>query len=455
MHEHRADRYTITVSFARTDINRKGMKVFKFGGASVNSVERIKNLAGIVKLYEKEPLVIIISAMGKTTNGLEKVVEAFYAGKKDEALQLFDAVKQHHINISKYLLVTHFNTCLTQLTDFFTEVEWLLHDKPVREYDYYYDQVVCVGELLSTCIISHYLNEESITNEWLDVRDLVRTDNNFRDAGIDWVVTEERIKEKMADDSWQMAGPSVNRQPTTHIYITQGFIGSTDDNESTTLGREGSDYTAAVFANILNAESLSIWKDVEGVMNADPKLFPDAQLISELNFTEVIEMAYYGAQVIHPKTIKPLQNKGIPLHVKCFLDPSLPGTIIHKKNIKNLPPIIVIKQNQALLQLNSQDFSFVGEEPMSKLYQLFSKIKMRPNLIQTGAINVQVCLDYRADKIEQFASEASSLFDVQVEKELSLLTIRHYNSEVFEKLTEGKNIVLTQRTQQTIQALYK
>ncbi|MES2371345.1 MAG: aspartate kinase [Bacteroidota bacterium] len=430
------------------------MKVFKFGGASVNSVERIQNLAGIVKLYEKEPLVIIISAMGKTTNGLEKVVEAFYAGNKEEALQLFEAVKQHHINISKYLLVTHFNRCLSQLTDFFTEVEWLLHDKPVREFDYYYDQVVCVGELLSTCIISHYLNETGIGNEWLDVRDLVRTDNNFRDAGIDWMVTEERIK--MAVGSGQLAeGTSDNRQLTTNIFITQGFIGSTDDNESTTLGREGSDYTAAVFANILDAESLSIWKDVEGVMNADPKLFPDAQLISELNFTEVIEMAYYGAQVIHPKTIKPLQNKGIPLHVKCFLDPSLPGTIIHKKNIKNLPPIIVIKQNQALLHLNSRDFSFVGEEPMSKLYKLFSKIKLRPNLIQTGAIGVQVCLDYRAEKIEQLASEAADLFDVQVEKELNLLTIRHYNAEVFEKLTQGKSIVLTQRTQETIQTLYK
>ena len=431
------------------------MKVFKFGGASVNSVERIRNLAGIVQLYEKEPLVIIISAMGKTTNGLEKVVESFYAGNKEEALQLFEVVKQYHINISKYLLVTHFNKCLSQLTDFFTEVEWLLHDKPVREFDYYYDQVVCVGELLSTAIISHYLNESGISNEWLDVRDLIRTDNTFRDAGIDWVVTEERVKEKMLDGRWQITNAgSHNYQLSSNIFITQGFIGATDDNESTTLGREGSDYTAAIFANLLNAESLSIWKDVEGVMNADPKLFPDAQLISELNFTEVIEMAYYGAQVIHPKTIKPLQNKGIPLHVKCFLDPSLPGTVIHKKNIKHLPPIIVIKQNQALLHLKSQDFSFVGEEPMSKLYQLFGKIKLRPNLIQTGAIGVQVCLDLHQDKIEQLASEAASLFDVQVEKELSLLTIRHYNVEIFEKLTQGKNIVLTQRTKETIQVLF-
>jgi aspartate kinase len=418
------------------------MKVFKFGGASVNSVERIQKLPAIINRYNHEPLVIIISAMGKTTNGLEKVVESFYTGNRDESLLLFEAVKQHHITIAKYLLVTRFNECLSQLNDFFTEVEWLLHDKPVREFDYYYDQVVCVGELLSTCIVSHYLNEMKISNEWLDVRDLVRTDNNFRDAGIDWATTEERVKAAVDPNSPQ-------------IYITQGFIGSTDDNESTTLGREGSDYTAAIFANILDAESLSIWKDVEGVMNADPKLFPEAQLIPELNFTEVIEMAYYGAQVIHPKTIKPLQNKGIPLHVKSFLDPTLPGTMIHRKTIKHLPPIIVIKENQSLLHLNSQDFSFVGEEPMSRLYQLFGQIKLRPNLIQTGAINVQVCLDYRADKIEQFASEASGMFDVQVEKELSLLTIRHYNTDIFEKLTAGKNIVLTQRTKETVQVLYK
>jgi aspartate kinase len=423
------------------------MKVFKFGGASVNSVERIQNLAGIVKQYQEQPLVIIISAMGKTTNSLEKVAEVFFAGKKEEALHLFDVIKQHHINISKYLLVTRFNECLDQLSEFFTEIEWLLHDKPVREYDYYYDQIVCLGELLSTCIISHYLNETGIANQWLDVRDLIRTDNTFRDAEIDWDVTEERIR--MLDAGYQIADTDSSK-----IYITQGFIGCTADNESTTLGREGSDYTAAVFANILNAESLSIWKDVEGVMNADPKQFPDAQLISELSFTEVIEMAFYGAQVIHPKTIKPLQNKGIPLYVKCFLDPSLPGTVIHQKNSKNLPPIIVIKKNQALLHLNSQDFSFVGEEPMSKLYQLFAGIHFRPNLIQTGAINVQLCVDNRTDKIEQLASAAASIFDVQVEKDLSLLTIRHYNKEIFEELTKDKQIILTQRTKETIQVLY-
>ncbi len=447
------------------------MKVFKFGGASVNSIERIKNMAAIVSQQPDEPLVIIISAMGKTTNVLEKVAASFYAGKQEEALQLFDVVKQQHINTCKYLLVTRFNECLAQLTDFFTEVEWLLHDKPVREYDYYYDQVVCVGELLSTCIVSYYLAEAGIPNQWLDVRDMIRTDNNFRDAGIDWEVTTERVKRKVVSwqmtdditekvDSWQMTDDrtkslsSVNRHLSSNIFLTQGFIGSTEDNESTTLGREGSDYSAAVFANILDAESLVIWKDVEGVLNADPRLFPEATLIPELSYTEVIEMAYYGAQVIHPKTIKPLQNKNIPLYVKCFLDPALPGTLIHQKKNKHLPPIIIIKHNQAILHLHSRDFSFVGDKPMSSLYHMFSKYKIRPNLIQTGAISVQICIDNHAEKINHLAAASSDIFDVQVEKDLSLLTIRHYSEEIVKQLTEGKNSVLTQQTKDTIQIVY-
>ncbi|MBW0176294.1 aspartate kinase [Sediminibacterium sp.] len=420
------------------------MKVFKFGGASVNSVERIKNLAAIVEQYKDDQLVIIISAMGKTTNALEKVVEAFYAGKKEEALQLFEIVKNQHLTTAKYLLVTHYNGCAEQLNDFFTEVEWLLHDKPVREFDYYYDQVVCVGELLSTCIISHFLNQEKLKNQWLDVRDIIRTDDNFRDAGVDWNYTAEKTTQ-----AWASLSAGKN------ILITQGFIGSTDENESTTLGREGSDYTAALFANMLNAESLTIWKDVEGVMNADPKQFPDAQLISELNFNEVIEMAFYGAQVIHPKTIKPLQNKGIPMYVKCFLDPSLPGTVIHKKNIKGLPPIIVIKEKQLLVHLNSRDFSFMGEEPMRQLYGIFAQTRVRPNLIQSGAIGVQICMDDKQDKTDQFASQASNLFDVQLEKGLHLLTIRHYNEALVTKMLEGKEVVLMQKTKETIQILYK
>jgi len=437
------------------------MKVFKFGGASVNTVERIQNVKEIIKSYSGEQLMIIISAMGKTTNALEKVVEAFYAGNKEEALQLFDGIKKQHITTSKYLLVTHYNACIEQLNGFFTEVEWLLHDKPVRAYDYYYDQVVCVGELLSTCIVSHYLNEMKVANKWLDVRDIIRTDDNFRDATIDWEYTAKKVNELK-----EKYFSGVNHQSTivneiseiSHhtpgICITQGFIGSTDENESTTLGREGSDFTAAIFANLLNAESQTIWKDVEAVMSADPKQFPDAQIIHELSFDEVIEMAYYGAQIIHPKTIKPLQNKGIPLHVKSFIDPTLPGTVIYKKQPKHLPPIIIIKQNQALLHLHSQDFSFVGEKPMSRLYEFFAHNKIRPNLIQAGAISLQVCLDDKSEKIEHLAAEAGNIFDVQVEKGLSLLTIRHYTEELLDKMTEGKTIVLKQQDRETVQVLY-
>lgn len=418
------------------------MKIFKFGGASVNSVERIKNLKNIVQDFGNEPLVIIVSAMGKTTNGLEKVVNAFYKGNKAEALELFNIVKNQHLTTAKYLLVFKYNECVAQLNDFFTEVEWLLHDKPVRSYDYYYDQIVSIGELFSTCIISHFLNEEKLSNQWLDVRDLLRTDNNFRDAGVQFDFSADRIKQ------------AINNYEG-NITITQGFIGATDDNESTTLGREGSDYTAAIFANILDAESLTIWKDVEGVMNADPKAFSDAQLIHELNFNEVIEMAYYGAQVIHPKTIKPLQNKSIPLLVKCFLDPQLKGTIIHNKQVKNLPPIIVVKANQVMMHLKTKDFSFIGEAPMSQLYEIFGSLKVKPNLIQTGAISLQLCLDDHEEKINQLANECSILFDVQLEKQLNLLTIRHYNFEIMNEMVSSKDLLLEQKTKETLQCVYR
>ncbi|MFP5042771.1 aspartate kinase [Parasediminibacterium sp. JCM 36343] len=418
------------------------MKVFKFGGASVQDIGRIENVAAIINSYQGEDLMIIVSAMGKTTNALEKVAETFFEHNKEQALQLFNVVKQQHTTIAKYLLVTHYNICYAQLNDFFTEVEWLLHDKPVREYDYYYDQIVCLGELLSTCIVSNYLNEAGIANTWLDVRDIVRTDDNFRDASIDWKRTKQAID------------TAINFS-TFPIYITQGFIGSTDENESTTLGREGSDYSAAIFANLLDAESLTIWKDVEGVMNADPKTFPEAQILKELSFDEVIEMAYYGAQVIHPKTIKPLQNKGIPLHVKCFLNPALPGTTIYKKQVKNLPPIFVVKQAQVLVHLHSQDFSFVGDEPLIALYKIFKDLKIKPNLIQTGAISLQLCMDGRKDKVEQLASAASAIFDVQVETGLELLTIRHYNDSAIDKMTKGKTILLSQKTTDTLQVLYR
>jgi len=408
----------------------------------VNSVERVKNVGDILKLYPNEKILVIVSAMGKTTNALEKVVNAFYEGKKEEALQLFQQVKQQHLTTAKFLLVANAVACEEQLNNFFTEAEWLLHDKPVRDYDYYYDQVVCIGELLSTSIVSHYLNEIGIKNKWIDVRDIFRTDDNFRDAAIDWGFTEEKVNSQI-----------VELFTDYDFVLTQGFIGATDENESTTLGREGSDYSAAVFANLLNAKNQTIWKDVPGVMSADPKQFPDATEIRELNYNEVIEMAYYGAQVIHPKTIKPLQNKNIPLYVKCFLDPSLSGTVIHNQPVKNLPPIIVIKENQAMIELSSKDFSFVEEKPIADLFHLFEKLKIKPNLTQNAAISMICVLDDRKDKIEKLALAASEFFDINVTKGLTLLTIRHYTRDIYDNLTTGRKMLLQQRTNETVQAL--
>ena len=416
------------------------MKVFKFGGASVSNIERISMVIEILKGYRGEKILVVISAMGKTTNALEKVVEAFYSGNNKEALGLFELIKEQHLGTAKQLLVKSFNDTYPQLVDIFTEVEWLLHDKPVRDYDYYYDQIVCTGELLSTCIMSACFNETGISNKWIDVRDILRTDDNFRDAAIDFNYAGTKIADEML--------PFFNK---VDIIVTQGFIGSTDENESTTLGREGSDYTAAVFANLLNASGLSIWKDVEGVMNADPRHFPEAVFINHLNYNEVIEMAYYGAQVIHPKTIKPLQNKNIPLYVKCFLDKNLPGTVIDDNPIPHLPPIIVVKQNQALVHFHTKDFSFAGEKPLSQLYNLLAELHIQANLLQTGAVRIDICIDDKADKIEKLALSASSLFDVQVEKNLSMLTIRHYREDLLQELSKGKRIRLRQQSPETVQ----
>lgn len=416
------------------------MKIFKFGGASVSTVERIQNVAAILQQHSNEKLLVVISAMGKTTNALEKVVEAFYEGDKMKALELFNAVKQQHIELATTL--SGQNITPDYLNDFFTEAEWLLHDKPVRSFDYYYDQVVCIGELLSTAIISYYLNEKGIENRWMDVRDLLRTDDNFRDARIDWSFTSGKVK--------QVIEPAFRH---INLIITQGFIGATDENESTTLGREGSDYSAAIFANLLNAESQTIWKDVPGVMNADPKQYAEAQWIQELSYREVIEMAYYGAQVIHPKTIKPLQNKNIPLYVRSFLQPDAEGTRISHKNTPELPPIIVYKHNQVLMQFSSKDYSFVSEGLSADLFALFEEIKFKPNLMQNAAISMLCVVDDHVEKVSQLAHGAAGQCDVQITKGLTLLTIRHYTKELFNQLCGNHTIILQQQTPETVQVV--
>lgn len=420
------------------------MKVFKFGGASVENTTRIQNVANIIQSFAGEDLVIIISAMGKTTNALEKVATAFFNKQKATALKLFEEIKHQHNAAALALFKKPMHKIRMQLEVCYTEVEWILRDKPTKSFDYYYDQIVGIGELLSTTLISHYMQEIGIQNKWIDVRDIFRTDHAFKEAILDWDYTQKQVDTVV-----------VPLLKTHKILITQGFIGSTDENVTTTLGREGSDYSAAIFSNMLNADSLTIWKDVKGVMNADPKQFVEAQLISTLNYKEVIEMAFYGAQVIHPKTIKPLQNKSIPLYVKCFLDKDLPGTIIHNEVVKNLPPIIVMKRNQVLLTFTSKDFSFVDDKLTIGLTQLFANEKLEPNISQNTAISFIRCVDNHTDKIEALTSNASTTFDVEVEHNLTLLTIRHYNATLLQKLTADATIILQQQTSETVQVLMK
>jgi aspartate kinase len=418
------------------------MKVFKFGGASTNSYGRIKNIAHILDYHKDEKIVIVISAMGKMTDALEKVADAFYEQRNEDALNLFEKIKDYHFHQLKYLITLHWEKVTNQLNDFFTEVEWLLHDKPVKDYNYYYDQIVCCGELLSSTLISGFLNEEKIANKWIDVRDLIRTDDTFRDAKVDWNFSKNNITDKLL--------PLFEHQ---NFVVTQGFIASTDENESTTLGREGSDYTAAILAELLDAESVTIWKDVNGVMNADPKDFPEAVTIEELSYKEVIEMAYYGAQVIHPKTIKPLQNKNIPLYVRSFLDLRLLGTVITAKQNHNLPQMIVYKRDQVLVTLQTTDFSFVEGKPINLLYEILDQLRIKPNLTQNGAITLMICIDDIPEKTEQLALLASSVFDVNLQKNLKLHTLRHYTSQYSQAISNIKNIVLLQRTEDIIQIL--
>jgi aspartate kinase len=420
------------------------MKVFKFGGASVHDFDSIQNVAYILTNHKDEKLLIVISAMGKMTNALEKVTEAFYEQRNEDAHRLFEKIKTYHINLLKYLIILQWEKATTRLNELFTKVEEVLDEKPVKDYNYYYDQIVSIGELLSTTLISIFLNEQRIANKWIDVRDLLKTDHTFRDAKVNWEGTKKNVEEKLS--------PLFKEN---NFIITQGFIAGTNEDDTTTLGREGSDYTAAIFADLLNAESLTIWKDVDGIMNADPRDIQEAETINELSYKEIIEMAYYGAHVIHPKTIKPLQNKKIPLYVKSFLDIALRGTVVSEKQIPRLPPIIVYKRNQALITLQSLDFSFVEGKPINFLREILDGLRMKPNLTQNAAITFSICIDDIPEKIAQIASQASSVFDVQIQKNLSLITIRHYTPEFVEAILKDKEIILEQKTSETIQALIR
>ncbi len=421
------------------------MQVYKFGGASIAAPGKMEALLPIIT-QAAAPLVVVVSAIGKTTNALEVVVNTACKGDKDEARKLAKDIEQQHLDYAKEVLdEVFYKNAATALDVFFTELLWAIDDADTSRYDYSYDQIVSMGEIFSTRIFSFYLQQQGYKNEWVDVRDVIRTDDTYRDAKVD--LEYSRVQAQKVIGGYLQAGVSV---------ITQGFIGATVDNATVTLGREGSDYSAALLASMLGAEAVTIWKDVEGLQNADPKIFKDTVKIEAITYHEVIEMAYYGAQVIHPKTIKPLQNNNIPLYVKCFLDRNQKGTVIQNE-VSSIfyPPLIILKKDQILVQVTTRDFSFITEDNLSNLYRIFHDMKIKINLIQNAAISFVACIDNKEDKVQELIETLGSDYKVFTNENVSLLTIRHFTPEILFDLTKSRYILLEQKTRHTVQVVIK
>jgi aspartate kinase len=418
------------------------VNVYKFGGASIATPERMKALLPIIQ-EAKGSLTVVVSAMGKTTNALEEVIKAACSDKQ-KAHELVNMLETQHMEYAAGVLSEGGKQiAATALAPFFTELQWAVDDADPARFDYSYDQIVCIGELLSTRLFALFLEESGVPVQWVDIRQVIRTDDTWRDAKVDLAYSKAKAKEVLQ--------PLLDGGFTV---ITQGFIGATDNNESVTLGREGSDYTAALLASMLGAEGVTIWKDVAGLRNADPKLFPDTVQIPDVTYHEVIEMAYYGAQVIHPKTIKPLHNAGIPLYVKCFLAPGERGTVIRADEAHiAYPPIIVWKREQVLLQVTTMDFSFITEDALCHLYDTFARLKVRVNMIQNAAISFIACLDNNPEKIAAVMAALEPTYKVLRNEGVSLMTIRHYTPEILFGLTMNRTVLLEQKTRTTVQVV--
>lgn len=403
------------------------MKVFKFGGASIKSAAAIENMAGIIRQYRGEQLVVVVSAMGKTTNALEVILNLTFRDQlvKSEIEQL----KAYHHTILEELFESG-HAVFSMVEKIFTTLEKNLHS--AVGYDERYDQVVSCGELLSSTIITEYLKTHELPAYWLDAREYIKTNENFREGLVDWRVTEELI-------SHDIPKLTVNK-----IVVTQGFIGSTADKRTTTLGREGSDFTAAIFASALAAEQVCVWKDVPGILNADPKLVPDAILFDELPYHEAAEMTYYGASVIHPKTIKPLANKNIPLWVKSFDNPNAPGTVIHNCEVHNLPPCTIIKNDQVLISFKVIDFTFVNEENLSLIFHELSLVDLKINIMQNSAISFSIVVDNQPMKIEALINALKDYFEIRYNTGLQLVTLKNYTLEKMNEYSNSRNILLEQ-----------
>jgi aspartate kinase len=418
------------------------MQVFKFGGASLKDAAGVQNVASILQRFQNQPIVVVVSAMGKTTNALEEVVAA-HAKQSGKAQELYDAFKERHYEIMRALFEPG-DEAFAAVNDILVEGEWVIEEKPAEDYDYMYDQIVSMGELVSSKIVAAYLNKIGLKTQWLDARDVVATDNTYREGWVIW--------EKTKTNAQKIVAPMLAQGG---FVLTQGFIGSTSENFTTTLGREGSDYSAAIFSHCLDAEGMSIWKDVPGVLNADPRMFDNTIKLDRLSYKEAIEMTYYGAQVIHPKTIKPLQNKNIPLFVKSFLDPDAPGTEISSDTDDNYPPIIVVEKNQALLHISTLDYSFVAEHHMARLFGKAADLRIFVNMMQNTAVSFTICVPNVPDRIERFSKEVADEFKVKMEQGLELITIRHYTEETIANLKKGKIVLFEERIRNTMHMVVK
>lgn len=400
----------------------------------------VRNVAKVLSSFSEDQLLIVISAMGKTTNALEELVKAFYFKQGDVNL-ILERIKQFHFSIIKALFPDGKHAIYDDIHNVFIEIEWQLEDEPIGTFDFEYDQMVAVGELLSTKIVSAYLNQNGLKNKWLDARDLIRTDNTYRRAKVDWDTTLNQMQKKI--------NPLV-RENKFRLFISQGFIASTSENYNSTLGREGSDFTAAIFAYALDAKEVIIWKDVDGMFNADPKYYKNTTKLNQISYLEAIELSYYGASIIHAKTVKPLQNKQIPLYLKSFIHPEHKGTLISDSTLADsLIPSFIHKENQILISVAALDFSFIAEENLSEIYALFSQFGVQINVMQNSAISFSVCVDQDFQAVDELIKALQSQYKVSYNKNLTLITIRHYTEEVIDDLISGKKLFLEQRSRNT------
>lgn len=416
------------------------MKIFKFGGASVKDAQGAKNLVKVLHETGHKNTFLVVSAMGKTTNAMEAVVNA-YMKEKDSLISALYEIEQFHLAIVKELFPSGDHPVYPAVKSLFDEVKGFLAWNKSPKYNFVYDQVVGYGELLSTTILNSYLNEVGIPSHFLDVRDYIKTDSNYRDVKVNWERTQELITKGLEKEK---------------LYITQGFLGSDEHNFTTTLGREGSDYTAAILAYCLNAQSVTIWKDVPGVLNADPRYFEKPQLLNKVSYREAIELAFYGASVIHPKTLQPLQRKEIPLMVKSFINPGNTGTVVEKGiGIEPEIPCFIVKKNQVLMKLSSLDFSFIVEDSIGDLFKLLHDYKMKVDLIQNSAISFSVCVDNKFGQLQALLDQLKGKFKVVHYEDVSLYTIRHFNNEAIESLQNGREVLLEQRGKETVQLVVR